>query len=284
MQCVRARKANDQSNSIARCPVRQAIGGPKARKVMTGMIGRVGASLARNVRQDARLQQLQAAPRLRVIMGPMFSGKTSRLLQLLEDLEPQFGRCLVAKWSEDLRAGSLSAVSTHTGKRRTSDVHAFASLDDLELPGHQNLLVAVDEGQFFGDDLLRLHDRIVRAEQHHALIVAGLDLDFRKNPFGRMLDLADRADPTNVETLAAQCHICGAAAPFTSRIVHSANQVLVGGAESYQPTCAEHYCCPEAEKAQEVPKSPDSSRQTFHSSSSCSSEDRKHRRSMIHFN
>eukprot|EP00512_Aurantiochytrium_limacinum_P006591 CAMPEP_0171509814 /NCGR_PEP_ID=MMETSP0959-20130129/14_1 /TAXON_ID=87120 /ORGANISM="Aurantiochytrium limacinum, Strain ATCCMYA-1381" /LENGTH=215 /DNA_ID=CAMNT_0012047103 /DNA_START=95 /DNA_END=742 /DNA_ORIENTATION=+ len=185
-----------------------------------------------------------SGPLLKVFAGPMFSGKTTRLLKTMQILEPQYPTRVLAKWSQDLRAGSQNIVSTHSGLSRTANVHAaFTSLDDVKLDS-SNTLIAVDEGQFFGEDLLRLWNRISQQpESSNALLVAGLDLDFLKKPFGVMPLLIDLAGPGNVEILTARCHVCQAPAPFTSRIIQSDHQILVGGAESYQPTCAEHYSC-----------------------------------------
>ncbi len=122
-------------------------------------------------------------------------------------------------------------------------VQAVSSLDNV--PVSENALLAVDEAQFFDSSLLRLHDR-VQSTPGSALIVAGLDRDFRREPFGHILDLAKRIvmqSGGQVHMLRAPCHVkgCKSPAPYTKRIVQADSQILIGGCESYVPACLHHH-------------------------------------------
>jgi len=179
-----------------------------------------------------------------VILGPMFSGKTTRLLQLVDQFSPRFDRrVVIAKWASDLRSGSNFAIATHDGRQVSEYVQSFSSLDNLEL-FEAPMLIAVDEGQFFGDDVLRLWQRVAQRGDHDFLFVAGLDLDFKRRNFGRMLDLLESADEHQVEWKTARCFQCGKPAKFTMRIINVEDQVLVGGSDAYRPACERHHNIP----------------------------------------
>jgi len=192
---------------------------------------------------------------LRVLTGPMFSGKTTRLLQAVRAAQDGFESRLVAKWARDERAGR-AAIGTHDGAVWCAGVQSVGNLDELALPPapRGRLLVAVDEAQFFGDDLVRLWLRVRQRDAERAspdrrdlLVVAGLDLDFRRQRFGRVLDLVDATascPDAQVERLVARCAQCGAPAPFSMRTFASEDQVLVGGADAYEAVCEAHHALP----------------------------------------
>jgi thymidine kinase len=189
----------------------------------------------------------------------MFSGKSTRLLRFVARHEHDFERVLVAKWDQDMRSGSATRIMTHDGAELSRHVGAYASLDDVaQLASSQpgRLLVAVDEAQFFGRSLLRLWSAVERRSalrlaeradgKQDALVVAGLDLDFRRQRFGNVLDLAELAHAkpgSRVERLCSKCVRCGSLAPYTMRLPggEDNSQILVGGRETYVPVCGEHH-------------------------------------------
>jgi thymidine kinase len=105
--------------------------------------------------------------------------------------------------------------------------------------------VVIEEGQFF-TDLLYFVERAVDNDKKH-VIVAGLSGDFKRRPFGQILDLVPIAD--SIEKLTAFCKLCcdGTFAHFSKRIVGSgecdttADQILVGTSDTYLPVCRFHY-------------------------------------------
>mmetsp|Transcript_7713 Transcript_7713/g.10066 ORF Transcript_7713/g.10066 Transcript_7713/m.10066 type:complete len:154 (+) Transcript_7713:116-577(+) len=126
---------------------------------------------------------------VRVFTGPMFSGKTSRLLKDIESIGPKYDVTQVVKWSQDTRSGSAQTIATHAGEKYLK-AKALESLDEIRfdqvLGSH---FIAVDEIHFFGADLLRLWERLQYADFNFSLSLSGLDLDFKKEKIGYMLEL-----------------------------------------------------------------------------------------------
>ena len=77
------------------------------------------------------------------------------------------------------------------------------------------------------------------AKQGYHLILAGLDKNFKAEPFGSMPELLAIAD--NVQKLIALCNVCGSQATFTYRISNNDSEVLVGDSENYEARCYEHF-------------------------------------------
>jgi thymidine kinase len=148
----------------------------------------------------------------------------------------QHARCtvLVVKYEGDTRYSGSASLSTHD-RNEMPAVSATRLLPLLSAPecaaAH---VVAVDEGQFF-PDLPEFCAAALAAGK--SVIVSALDGDFRRRPFGRVLELIPTAE--EVTKLSAVCVTCTRAAAFTKRTVASEALELVGGAESYVPTCRE---------------------------------------------
>ena len=173
-----------------------------------------------------------------VIVGPMFSGKSEELIRRVT-------RALIARQAVQVFKPSIDdrfdrlAVASHAG--RSLDALPIATVGDLEVVVMDDTqVVAIDEAQFFDDRLVEVVARLADAGKR--VIIAGLDLDFRGEPFGPMPGLLARAEV--VEKLSAICR-CGRAATRTQRLIHGAPAhyddpiVLVGAAESYEPRCRE---------------------------------------------
>lgn len=169
--------------------------------------------------------------RLEVIVGPMFSGKSTELLRRLRRAE-------IAKLSTILiRPGIDSTKTTHDGLE-----HRFyyaESSKEFEGLAYGYDVVGIDEVQFFDDKYAE--DRIVELAKDYIVIVAGLDTDFRYLPFGIVPNLMAYAE--RVDKLTAICH-CGVEATRSQRIVngHPASildpQVMVGEEELYEARCS----------------------------------------------
>ncbi len=175
-------------------------------------------------------------PRLYVFMGPMYSGKTSEMLRAVRaarqsgafTTDDGVRKLTVARSRMDTRSPPGAVVSRDGLEERGEHVLVVDSLDELEVvPGG---MVACDEAQFFGDgSLLRLWERV--AAQQGALLVSGLDRDFRGRPFGDVLALSrlhlgDAAvGPgaagdalVEVRRLVSRCAVCGSAGALTARV------------------------------------------------------------------
>jgi thymidine kinase len=166
---------------------------------------------------------------LEIIMGGMFSGKSTELIRRVRRHVVIGDRVLIVNSDRDTRSDK-SVVRTHDAE--VAACEKVARLSDLEYEMYD--VVAVDEAQFFTG----LRDFV-----EHALglgkrvILAGLDGDFQQRPFGEIFSVLPMAD--SVLKLCALCMGCrdGTPGPFTKRCVESTAQELVGGSESYKAVC-----------------------------------------------
>ena len=174
---------------------------------------------------------------LEVISGCMFAGKTEELIRRIKVLEFAKKKIIVFKPQIDNRYSDNLVVS-HAG----SSVESIAINTAKEILEHvkeDTEVVAVDEVQFFDNDIIEICDLLARRGKR--VMVAGLDTDFRGEPFSMMPSLITQAE--FVTKLTAVCVKCGAPATRTQRIVDGkpANYndpiVLIGAAESYEARC-----------------------------------------------
>ena len=173
---------------------------------------------------------------LEVICGPMFSGKSEEMIRRLRRAEIAGQRVVIFKpWIDD-RYDATDIVS-HAGARMQAV--PVASVSEIAEHSQSYEVVGIDEAQFLGDGVvataLDLADRGAR------VVVAGLDQDFRRLPFGPMPELLTHAE--FVDKLQAVCHRCGGPATTTQRLVdgqpapYSGDTVVVGAAEQYEARC-----------------------------------------------
>ena len=170
----------------------------------------------------------------------MFSGKSEELIRRVTRALIAKQRVQVFKPIVDDRYDAV-AVASHDG--RTLEAHPVQSVEEIKATLKRDTqVIAVDEGQFVGERLTPLALKL--ADEGKRVIVAGLDLDFRGEPFGSMPDLLARAEV--VIKLPAICY-CGRAATRTQRLIQGQPAhvddpvILVGASESYEPRCREHH-------------------------------------------
>jgi thymidine kinase len=181
--------------------------------------------------------------RLEVICGSMFSGKTEELMRRLRRAEYAKQRVLTIKHHIDKRYNKApTCIVSHEGKERfafiindtTSGVEKI-----LELANNGIDVIGIDEIHFFGPHMVYVIEALVA--QGKRIVLAGLDLDFRGEPFGIMPHLMAIAD--DVLKLKAICVCCGDDAHHTQRLVNgqpaSYNDpiVLVGASDLYEARC-----------------------------------------------
>lgn len=180
--------------------------------------------------------------RLEVIVGPMFCGKSEELIRRVKRAEIANLGVRIFYPGRDTRA-PVSKIFSRSGL--AADAARVESAGQmLELMDEQTDVVAVDEAQFIGDDLVEVVRQLV--EDGRRVIVAGLDLDFVGRPFGpipALLSLADRVDK-----LTAVCMRCGSAfATRTQRLIDNrpadkdSPQILIGDRECYEARCHDCY-------------------------------------------
>jgi len=179
-----------------------------------------------------------------VIAGPMFSGKTEELIRRLRRAVIARQKVQVFKPHVDNRY-STTHVASHSGDQ--FEAQPVTSADDLVVHLQDDTtVVGIDEAQFFGPDLIPLVQRL--AQRGIRVILSGLDMDFRGEPFGIMPVLLAQAD--RVDKLTAICMVCGGPATRSQRLLngqpaHYADPVVrVGAAEMYEPRCRAHHQVP----------------------------------------
>lgn len=188
----------------------------------------------------------QKMGKLEVICGSMFSGKTEELMYRLRRAEYAKKNVITIKHKIDNR-GSYSCIVSHDGAQRkaypiTSCEEGLKTL--IELGSNQSVdVVGIDEIQFFPEEAIPIIRRMV--DEGTRVIVAGLDLDFRGEPFGIVPVLMALAD--EVTKLRAICMECGDEANFTQRLIDGNPAkfddplILVGGQECYECRCRNCY-------------------------------------------
>lgn len=179
---------------------------------------------------------------IEVICGSMFCGKTEELIRRVRRAIIAKQKVKVFKPSIDDRYG-IQSVTSHTGQT-VEAIPVPSARHILELANGGTTVVAIDEAQFFDDAVVNVVQEL--ADKHNIrVIVAGLDLDFRAEPFGPMPYLLSIAE--DVTKLRAICVVCGEPASRTQRLVngHPARYddpiILVGAQESYEARCREHH-------------------------------------------
>jgi thymidine kinase len=180
--------------------------------------------------------------RVEVIAGPMFAGKTEELLRRVRRAAIAGRRVLVISHTLDTRAGD-DRIASHAGldapsRNAASAAEIRAVVDDAE-PN----LVAIDEAQFFGPDLVDVVGDL--AASGLVVVVAGLDVTFTGQPFEPLPTLMALAE--RVDKLTSICTVCGADAIYHTRVAStpSSDPSLVtenvGGLETYQARCRRHF-------------------------------------------
>lgn len=196
--------------------------------------------------------------RLEVIVGPMFSGKTERLIARLHRAQYAKKRVRIIKPAHDTRTqGYIAsrAVNPDGTTEITDQLSAVMVQGEAEFWKIINTnkfdVLAVDEAQFFPldtpmRDSLGWFGRAIRellrqrCDTQLRIIVAGLDLDFAEEPFGPIPGLLAIAD--SVEKLTGVCMICGSDAGYISyRMISDDRQLVVGDAGEYQVRCRSCY-------------------------------------------
>jgi len=181
---------------------------------------------------------------IEVVCGSMFSGKTEELIRRIKRAQIARKQVQVFKPLLDTRY-STEEVASHDGVRAQAVPVATATeIADLVKP--ETHVIAIDEVQFFDTAVIELCEVLASAGKR--VIVAGLDQDFRGEPFGPLPGLMAKAEA--VDKLHAICVVCGAAASRTQRLIdgrpaaYSDPVILVGAQEAYEARCRLHHEVP----------------------------------------
>jgi thymidine kinase len=165
---------------------------------------------------------------IEVICGSMFSGKTEELIRRLKRAQFARQKVEIFKPAIDVRYDDEEVVSHDSNSIRSTPVPAAANIpilaDDCDVVG-------IDEAQFFDDEIVRVCNDL--ANKGIRVIVAGLDMDFKGNPFGPMPNLMATAE--YVTKVHAVCTRTGNLAQYSYRKAKSDDLVLLGETQEYEP-------------------------------------------------
>lgn len=182
--------------------------------------------------------RLRGVPWLELVVGSMFSGKSEELIRRVKRAKIAKQNVVVFKPEIDNRYSEEKVVA-HNGSAVTC-IPIGNALEILEHIDHTTDVVAIDEVQFFTDEIIEVCQYIVA--QGKRAIVAGLDQDFRGEPFGpvpRLMALAEEVTKLN-----AICVVCGNPASRTQRLINGSPAkyddpiILIGASENYEARCA----------------------------------------------
>ena len=181
--------------------------------------------------------------RIEVVCGSMFSGKTEELIRRMKRAKFARQKVEIFKPSIDTRYSEEDVVSHDQQHIPSTPVDSSAAL--LLLAGDIDV-VGIDEAQFFDQGLVAVCNEL--ANRGVRVIVAGLDMDFKGEPFGPIPALCAVAD--DVTKVHAICVKCGALAYLSHRLVSNDRRVLLGEKDEYEPLCRECYRQAEGEKSE----------------------------------
>ena len=170
--------------------------------------------------------------KIELILGPMFSGKSTRLIELMRKYVYKAKKTIMVKFYADQRYTDKSEVVTH-------DLIKYDSINCKILRNSFDTLkeydvIGIDEGQFFAY-LVEVCEEL--ALMGKIVLIAALNGDFRMEPFPVIQRIIAKAD--KIKLLKAYCFNCHKDAKFSLRIVQSNETVLIGAGEAYKPACRE---------------------------------------------
>lgn len=183
-------------------------------------------------------------PFLNLIMGPMFSGKTTKLIHSYNAFVNTYGKdkCLVLNYSLDKRYTNEAKIVSHNGLSIDCyDTYDLADFIDNIQTQHifsKAKYIFINEAQFFPNliHLIIFSKNILKKN----FVLCGLDYDYKQEKFGDLLNLVSYAD--NVYNLTGKCNTenCIYASKYSHRLINDEKQVLIGITQ-YEPLCEECY-------------------------------------------
>jgi thymidine kinase len=181
--------------------------------------------------------------KLEIITGPMFSGKTTEITRRLRRMKRAKREYLLFKPKKDDRYAQDDVV-THDGIRESAKGVEFAKEIFEHVRKNKDVeVIAIDEIMFFDEYMIKVIDTLL--ENEYRVIAAGLDKDFKGEPYGPMKELLCMAD--DVTKLTAICNVCGEPATMTQRMIddkparYTDEVLMVGSTECYEPRCRKHH-------------------------------------------
>ena len=177
---------------------------------------------------ENNIHHVQQLGWIEVICGSMFSGKTEELIRRLKRAEFAKQKTLIFKPVTDVRYSESKVVSHDSNEILSKPIK---SSKQIILLSKDVDVVALDEAQFFDDGIVDVCNELANSGKR--VIIAGLDMDYKGNPFGPMPNLMAIAE--FVTKVHAICTKTGNLANYSHRISKSKNLVLLGESEEYEP-------------------------------------------------
>ena len=181
---------------------------------------------------------------IEVVCGSMFSGKTDELIRRLVRATIAKQKVQVFKPSIDIRY-AVEKIASHAGSQYDA-LPVSSAAEILTKVDSDTTVAGIDEAQFFDPQVAEIAQQL--ADRGIRVIVAGLDMDFRGEPFGPMPLILAKAE--RVDKLHAICMVCGDEASRTQRLVNGKPAkyddpvVIVGASELYEARCRAHHEVP----------------------------------------
>ena len=176
---------------------------------------------------------------LELILGPMFAGKSSAILQIVNRHNSIGHHVMIISHSIDERYSKNDFIVNHDGSKipchKASILEPYIMSEEFA----ECQLIIIEEGQFF-KDLYSFVSKVVNTYKKDVIVV-GLDGDADRKPFGQILSLIPICD--KVQKLTAFCATCADGTPgiFTYCKKEKSEQVCVGGSDMYMPLCRKHF-------------------------------------------
>lgn len=164
-----------------------------------------------------------------MIVGPMFSGKSTEIIRRVRKYRAAKSSVLVIKYAEDTRYSSED-LATHD--RSQLEALPTKVLAAVEPEAMKYDVIAIDEGQFY-PDIVEYAEKWANAGK--TIIISALDGTWQRKPFASIAALMSMAD--QVDKLYAVCYKCGNNAPFSARLTTETEEVVIGGADKYVACC-----------------------------------------------
>jgi len=185
---------------------------------------------------------------IEVICGPMFAGKSEEIIRRVRRIEFAKKKVLCFKPAIDNRYSVDEIVSHNQNKKKSFVISSSKEILNYVTP--DLYAIVIDEVQFFDKEIVNVCETL--ANKDIRVIVGGLDMDFRGEPFSIMPELLARAE--KVTKLTAICTQCGEEATRTQRIVNGVPAffedpiIIVGAKEQYEPRCRKCHVVPHKQK------------------------------------
>jgi len=181
---------------------------------------------------------------IEVICGSMFSGKSEELIRRVRRVQIAKKKIQIFKPTIDNRY-AVQYIYSHNGTK-VEAINISEPKEILERIEQDTEVIAIDEAQFYKDDIVSVCQKL--ADQGKRVIIAGLDQDFRGEPFGPIPKLLAIAE--YIDKLQAICMVCGNTASRTQRLVngqpakYSDPIILIGAKERYEARCRKCHTVP----------------------------------------